>query len=227
MDYKEELLVSLFIEYKGKFEWLNQTIGAGNFTEEYARGGCTVHCGFYCPSPVIDIIIGGSDRGHLVQRNRSNKPFDYVYMKAGDKLRIVDTYAEFYNVYHHYQREFLIDNGEIIVAPTYSMTSEKHDLEFFSICHYDSAGRILQYLTLSPSCSLMMGSQNVTDAKDCLIYGEQYSYDDETGLLESVVSGQKMNDYLSEYSYRFFHPITPKKYFLKYTTIFNGCQVVI
>ena len=208
MDYKEELLFSLFIEYRERFNWLNQTLGAGNFTQEYAQGGCTLHRGFYCPSPVLDIITGGNDRGHLVRGSRSSIPIDYLYLKADNKLRIVDKFEHHCdNTSHLYQREFIIDNGKETVAPIYRMVSNLHDLFFLSMCNYDSAGRIMQYLTFLPGYS-STGTNFDIDKKACLFYGEHYSYDDQTGLLESVASGQKMNGYSSVYSYRFYHDQT-------------------
>ena len=45
---------------------------------EYARGGETIHRGYYCPSPVYDIIVGGASRGRLLKdMKRVKKNPDY------------------------------------------------------------------------------------------------------------------------------------------------------
>lgn len=220
MDYKEERFLSFYNEYRECFTVLNQMMKAGRFSQEYARGGCTIHRGFYCPSPVLDIITGGNDRGHLVHKSKSSIPFDYLYLKADNKLKIVDKYVRHCDSTSHlYQREFIIDNGEETVAPIYRMVSNQHDLFFLSMCNYDSAGRIMQYLTFLPGYS-STGAKFVIDKSACLFYGEQYFYDEETGLLESVLSGQKMNGCASEYAYRFYHD--PSGHLVSYQHIGNG-----
>ena len=39
---------------------------------QYARGGCTLQRGYYCPSPVLDIIAGNKDRGRLLKNSPEN-----------------------------------------------------------------------------------------------------------------------------------------------------------
>ena len=205
MDQEEDLLFSLFTDYRDRFDCLDQTMRAGELTQEYARGGCTLHRGFYCPSPVLDIIIGGNDRGRLVRKPRSRLPIDYLYLKEDNELRIVDKYwLRSDGTSCLYQREFITENNNEKIAPIYRMTSDQHELFFLSLCRYDPAGRIILYLTFLPCC-LPRGPKFHVDKKKCQFYGEQYSYDEKTGLLDTVVSGQKFDSYSSEYAYRFFH----------------------
>lgn len=206
LDFEEDYLISLCMEYQDCFEKLNQTIEETGLSQEYGRGGGTLHRGFYCPSPVRDIIVGGCDRGRLVRKPRSDLPVDYVYLKEGDKLRIVDKYEiDRNNIPHIHLREFIIHYETEEIAPTYSMDFDSHDFRYISLCRYDFSGRIIKYLTIVPNFSLAGDKLVVTkNKKRCYFTGEQYSYNEETGLLDTVVYGDKLNAFISEYSYRFF-----------------------
>ena len=46
---------------------------------EYASGGVLLPHGYYCPSPVYDIIITNIKRGKLLQRHPRKDPPDYCY----------------------------------------------------------------------------------------------------------------------------------------------------
>ena len=208
LDFEEEYLISLCIEYRYRFEYLNKTMVEAELSKEYGRGGVTLHRGFYCPSPVEDIILGGSDRGRLVRTLRSSTPVDYVYQKAGDKLRIVDIIDnEKENTSRIHRRELIVYREAEEIALTYDMVFDLHDLRFLSLCRYDSTGKIMKYLTLLPNF-LSRGGKYTVENKSCVYYGEQYSYNDETGLLESIIMGGKFNDYVRGHSYRFYHDET-------------------
>ena len=212
LDFEEEYLISLCIKYRESFEKLNQTVKELELSREYGRGGRTLHRGFYCPSPVQDIIIGGCDSGRLVRKPKSELPVDYIYRKASDKLIIVDKNAfKSDNTFFLSTREFIIDNKAEVIAPKYDMShiaysSTSHDLSFFSLCRYDSSGRIIKYLTIQPDFSLT-GDTFTVNKKRCFYCGEQFSYNEQTGLLESVIIGQKMGikSFEDSDSYRFFH----------------------
>lgn len=47
---------------------------------QYARGGGVLHRGWYCPSPVYDMVIGSADRGRLLKNpSRCKTPPDFAY----------------------------------------------------------------------------------------------------------------------------------------------------
>lgn len=47
---------------------------------EYSIGGKTMHRGFYCPSPIMDIIVVDCKRGKRLNQLRSNSNPNYKYM---------------------------------------------------------------------------------------------------------------------------------------------------
>lgn len=58
---------------------------------EYSSGGETLHRGYYCPSPVDDLIFGGCRRGKLLKRltKRTNPSYRYEFA-ADSRMLFVD-----------------------------------------------------------------------------------------------------------------------------------------
>lgn len=207
LDFEEDYLISLCVEYWNSFDKLNQLFDEAELTKEYGRGGLCIHRGFYCPSPVMDIMIGGCDRGYLVKKPRSSVPVDYVFLKADDKLRIVDHYWQrSENICEHYTREFIIDNNLESIGLTYNdCTWNPPRLSYICLCRYDSTGKMTKYLEMLPNHSWAVGR---FEKKNIELYCEEYCYNEQTGLLESVLHGTKWNQYISENYYRFYHDET-------------------
>lgn len=84
---------------------------------EYARGGQTIHRGYYCPSPVYDILVGGASRGRLLKdRKRVRKKPDYEYgFNARNELVVVqsDFYREIILREQDTERGLLFDQYSI------------------------------------------------------------------------------------------------------------------
>jgi len=57
-------------------------------TVKYAAGG-TLHRGYYCPSPVLDIIVGNNKRGSI-RKNSKGATYKYYFDKEG-RIIAVDT----------------------------------------------------------------------------------------------------------------------------------------
>lgn len=80
---------------------------------QYGRGGKGgIHRGWYCPSPIRDLVIGGINRGKLLKRMpQRGKPADHEYgFDAGGQLIIVDgPYSDLHS--GPYYREVILDDG--------------------------------------------------------------------------------------------------------------------
>ena len=208
LDFEEDYLISLCVDYRDSFDKLNRRMDETGLTKEYGRGGSTLHRGFYCPSPVKDIIVGGCDRGRLVHKPKSDLPVDYVYFKKEGKLLIADNNAfRSDNTFFLDGREFIVDNNQESIGLSYNMTWNTPRLSFISLCRYDSTGKIKKYLTMLPRFTVDDG-KFIIYKKEIDYYCEQYSYNEQTGLLESVVNGSKYDKYISEDFHRFFHDET-------------------
>lgn len=57
-------------------------------TEQYSRGGETIHRGYYCPSLIEDIIIGGTNRGKLLKRYRVPPTYTYGFDANGNLVEV-------------------------------------------------------------------------------------------------------------------------------------------
>lgn len=55
--------------------------------KEFSRGGECLHRGFYCPSPVLDIVIGDCKRGKLIKNPRKTPDFEY-WFDADNKVTL-------------------------------------------------------------------------------------------------------------------------------------------
>lgn len=204
IDYREEALAALFERYKERYSSLEDSCSGEACVVEYGKGGTMLHRGFYCPSPVIDIVVGGSERGRLVRNPKNAASYDYAFRKTKDgRLRIVDQYGLAREGREPYRREFLIYSEKRIEAPIFEIISGRYALVYLSLCEYDAQGRIAAYRTMLPA--YWIGDGTTLDLRKCTFYAEDYSYDAENGLLLSVRNGEKTDALAFETAYRFYH----------------------
>lgn len=102
---------------------------------EYARGGKTIHRGYYCPSPVFDIMVGGESRGKLVNNlGLLKKKPDYEFGFDSDNKLVV--------IQNNFYKEFIIreeENTEL------GIMFSKYDVDVVSECKY-IANQIQSYI---------------------------------------------------------------------------------
>lgn len=55
-------------KFKDKYSCLQDTAVKGIIRFEYAKGGESIHRGYYCPSLVYDLVVGNVKRGRLYKR---------------------------------------------------------------------------------------------------------------------------------------------------------------
>ena len=111
---------------------------------QYARGGVTLQRGYYCPSPVYDLVVGGANRGRLLKSPaRCKTPPDFVYGFDGQgRLIVVDgPYSDL--THGPYYREVVLreENREIGLR----MDTDGR-LCGISICRYQD-DRLTEYIT--------------------------------------------------------------------------------
>ena len=142
----------------------------------YGRGGTTLHRGFHCPSPVMDLMIGGCNRGTEVKKLRKESGNYYLYYwNTHGKLLRVD---KFYDSLH-LDTEYVIDLGNKRFGITFYASGEiSEEPKFLSMEEYTADGKILKYITILPDFK--------SRRKDHEIYAaEKYLYND-AGLLTQV-----------------------------------------
>lgn len=82
----------------------------------YGFGGMNLHRGWYCPSMILDLVIGNCSRGRLVRRPRSSG-YDYRFTFDGSGLlSTVDSFFQGKPA----EKEVLFSDGNIVRGFTFS-----------------------------------------------------------------------------------------------------------
>ena len=88
---ESERLTNLLKQYESLLQTLKNELEPKVVAEEYAAGGEVLHRGFYCPSPIVDIVIGGANRGRLLNRmTQKSKPTYKYKFDAKAELLLVE-----------------------------------------------------------------------------------------------------------------------------------------
>lgn len=159
--------------------------------KEYSTGGELITRGYYCPSPIYDIVVGNCKRGKLLKKvtSRSKPTYEYCFDK-NDKLIIVNyLYSNF--------TEILEYNNDTVLGITFS-TGLKSEIISVTECKYDRHGRIISFVN-ADSC---YNNCNIDNLKK-----EYYFYND-SGLCKAEDFDYLDNSHsgiLNYYRYIFEH----------------------
>lgn len=98
---------------------------------EYGIGGEVLHRGFYCPSIILDIVVGNVKRGRIAKK----KP-----MKSPERIYGFDQNNKLLTVEREFEKEFLIYEGQREWGFTFN-----NELSLIAESVYDKKGRIESY----------------------------------------------------------------------------------
>lgn len=181
--YKE-----LRAEYNNKFDEMYHEARSKTIRKEYSVKGDTIYRGYYCPSPVQDLVIGNSTRGKLLKTvtRRSKPSHEYSFDSAGRLIRVKYLFPD--------DDGFFPDNEFIIYGENTSRgirfecnigqtdkRQKKNQIDCICDCFYDGFGRIEKFIT-----AFVYDNQ----ISDEVIY-EEYEYDE---------NGIKLSYYASLFS---------------------------
>lgn len=143
--------------------------------KEYSNNENGIYRGYYCPSPVDDLIIGGCRRGKLLKRitKRTNPDREYLF-DSNNRLVAVNSLLDWKAV----QTEVLIYEDNLVTG--IDIDNYDNSVSEISECTYDSDGKIKSFLTASVSW------EKAIRTKIYEIELEKYSYD-ESGLKETEI----------------------------------------
>lgn len=219
MDYMEQRLFDLYDKYLYSYDELRKKALAETCYREYSKGGESMHRGYYCPSPVYDLLVGNVNRGRLLKR-RPAVNYDYIYyLNEARQIIMVDAFATWEDGRKTlYTREFIF-HGENVE------TSVEYKLDWFlgyihmysaSLCDY-AAGKLRAYRHLNMHTYCRDDGSCYADKDSCLFKAEDYEYD-ESGLMCEAILGEKLSykaktrsgkfkpaGYTQDYAYRLFH----------------------
>lgn len=141
--------------------------------KEYSNNESGMYRGYYCPSPVDELIIGGCRRGKLLKRitKRTNPDREYLF-DSDNRLVAVNLLLDWKAV----QTEVLIYEDNLVTG--INIDNYDNSIIKLSECIYDSDNKIKSFLTASVS------SNKATRTKIDEIELEKYSYD-ESGMKET------------------------------------------
>lgn len=110
-----EEYLALWKQYKDSFEELSLMAEENVLRREYAKGGNTIHRGVYNPG-MLDLIVGGMNRGRLLKRTPKDNHYNYEYLfDAKDRLICVKSYAPDLE-YRLTNIEFLIHKDDEVLS---------------------------------------------------------------------------------------------------------------
>lgn len=194
MEFMEQRLFDLYDEYLYSYDELRKKALAETCYKEYSKGGEGMHRGYYCPSPVYDLLVGNVSRGRLLKR-RPAVNYDYIYyLNEARQIIMVDAFATWEGGRKTlYTREFIFhgENAE---------TSVEYQLDWFlgyihmysaSLCDYE-AGKLRAYRRLVMDAYCRDDGSCYADKDSYLLKAEDYEYD-ESGLMCRAVLGDKFS----------------------------------
>ena len=82
---KREEATRIYNHYSKTILFSLETVENNVVRKEFSRGGECLHRGFYCPSPVIDIVVGGCKRGKLIKKPKKTPDLEY-WFAADDNM---------------------------------------------------------------------------------------------------------------------------------------------
>jgi len=160
-------------QYGNSFNELYKDIDKKICRREYAKGGLGFHRGYYSPS-MMDLVVGGVNRGRLLKRLPKNNNYNYEYLfDAQDNLICVHDYG--INSTHKPVSTELFVYQEDKVLSLEFYYYENISLHFISECQYENK-RLIRYE--SARCNLFYGGSGCTE-----INVETYEYTND--LLQS------------------------------------------
>lgn len=187
---EEKEIIEISNRYRDLFEQYAETF-KNTFESEFDKAmntvvreelsaGSDMTLGYYCPSPVLDLVIGNVHRGKILKRvtKRSKPDTKYGFTEDGKMAVFVNLPPEGYSDYD--VRGFVLYDESTVTYICFRKTEEGTEPEWIAQEEHDLQGKIVRYT---------FGLFNGFRCKE--IQQEIYSYDDRR--MEKVI----MWDYLS------------------------------
>ncbi|MDQ0201655.1 hypothetical protein [Neobacillus ginsengisoli] len=109
---------------------------------QYSKGGETIHRDYYCPSPVLDLIVGALKRGKLFKRKPHFGRYSYEYcFDTNNRLILVRGVNEFTTPDSNFNEEYLLYKSNIITGVEFEHTG---DIVAVSRCTFEN-NNIVKY----------------------------------------------------------------------------------
>ncbi len=126
--------------YESAFDIVMKTV-----VREELSAGSDMTLGYYCPSPVVDLLIGNVHRGKILKRitKRSRPDHKYGFNSDNQMVSVINLPPEGYKDYDH--RGFALYEGNKATWICFSKFMGKERFEAIVQAEYDNTGRIIRY----------------------------------------------------------------------------------
>lgn len=108
--------------------------------KEYGSKGDVIHRGYYCPSPVQDIVIGNSKRGKLTKNRKRVLSTGYEYGFDKNNRLICVRCIETSSI------EFIEYKENYSIGYEFDISESKPQIQSINECFFDDLGRIILYI---------------------------------------------------------------------------------
>ena len=152
---EEKEIIEISKQYRNVFEQYAKTYknafdsefdkAMNTVVREELSSGSDMTLGYYCPSPVEDLIIGNVHRGNLLKRitKRSKPDTKYGFSEDGKMAVFVDLPPEGYTDYD--VRGFVLYDKRTITYICFRKSEERTEPEWIAQGEYDTQGKIIRY----------------------------------------------------------------------------------
>lgn len=156
----------------------------------YSSGDYLVPRGYYCPSPIFDIVVGNCKRGKLLKRLTSgSKPtFAYCFDKYGQLIIVNDLSLN--------TTELLFYKENTVTG--IELSSDLQGFISISECKYDDKGNILKYNRLNNQTDEFK-TEIYTYCPDGLYQAEEYLFFSNSVDYAKYTFQHDKDGYLKEY----------------------------
>lgn len=126
---------------------------------QYGRGGETIHRGYYCPSLIYDIVVGGANRGKLLKRSKNPTTYVYGFDENGDLVSVKNNDSE--------TEERILRDGDLELGVTFDTSWVDTERIICVLVVERHCGSIRSYVC----CDCAADTQKIVN-----VYGEVYEY---------------------------------------------------
>ena len=136
--------VSLWQRYVDSFDELQKNVENKVHRREYARGGESIHRGFYCPSS-MDLVVGNCNRGRLLKRppSSNNKTYEYLFDSHDRMICVYKFDRSLSDEMNPVAIEFIIYQEEQVLSLIFE-SFRSRCLSCISACQYES-NKLMRY----------------------------------------------------------------------------------
>ena len=196
-EYQDDIdaMISASDKYSDKYDELDRQTLNHAVRIEYASGGECLHRGYYCPSPLLDRLVGGCNRGNKLLKPRANSRYYYKYYYDGQNRLIR---CDKHMAGRCLEIEFMIYGVSNIYGFTFSAGHKS--ITLLSLEKYSDHGALDQYITVLPDM--------VTGKKHHQIHtSEKYGYGENNQISQVIFfsGGVPKLKLLNEDTYRILY----------------------